>query len=85
MAKCLEDGGLDGLRALLQEGHARTARELCAEVMACYLCGGCGEPFCGGRVDCAADLALDPVQLKCPPCAFKAQQDAHKCREHGYK
>jgi hypothetical protein len=62
-----------------------SARALCMSTVACYPCGQCQEPFAAGRVDCGEDDELDVTTLKCPPCAFKAQKDANKCRNHGYK
>lgn len=43
----------------------------CTELLACFICSTCTSPFCGGRVDCAEDAALDVSKLKCPPCAFQ--------------
>jgi hypothetical protein len=43
----------------------------CAEILSCFLCSQCDTPFCGGRVDCAEDAALDVSKLMCPSCAFE--------------
>ncbi len=47
----------------------------CVNFLSCFICNVCAEPFCGGRVDCAEDAALDVSSLCCPSCAFNAQKD----------
>jgi hypothetical protein len=86
VAACLADGHIAGLAALLEDpATAAAARELCCDTVAVFNCTECAVPFCGGRVDCAADDALDAAALRCSPCAFAALRDSHKCRGHGYK
>lgn len=67
------------------------------QTMSCFLCSACGDPFCGGRVDCAEDASLDITTLCCPKCAFDVQNKSEaeappitgawrgKCYTHGYR
>jgi hypothetical protein len=57
------------------------------KVLAFYECVHCKSPFCGGLVECAAQMDIDASVLRCPSCLFLEDCGVKdlRCREHGYK
>ena len=58
--------------------------------MAVYECVVCKSPYCGGKVDCAEEMVVDPALLFCHSCRWEVAmrtQDTkgNRCREHGPK
>jgi DNA-directed RNA polymerase subunit RPC12/RpoP len=97
LTQAREDKLIDGLEALF-ESNQQEAVDTCMNIMACYICSSCSEPFCGGRVDCANDASLDLTKIRCQECNFKVEQHQGspkqsesdikwrgKCSTHGYK
>jgi hypothetical protein len=65
------------------------AKSLCFDKMSCFMCNGCDEPYCGGRVDCVEDSTLDITTMRCEKCLFNDSNQSScwqgKCKYHGYK
>merc|ERR1711907_910412 len=51
-----------------------------------YMCTECKKPYCGGRVDCAAQQNVVAEELCCPSCewAKEASDDSRRCMLHGH-
>jgi len=60
-------------------------RARAGEEMAVYMCFECGKPYCGGRVDCAAQLELKASELQCQNCAWRKKALGKRCMVHGHK
>jgi len=75
----------------LELGHYPTddeVRSRAEDAMVVYLCTDCGEPYCAGRADCAAQLVdCDPqAARRCAQCEWKAQGwDRSRCMVHGHR
>lgn len=95
---CLQQAEADGLVDDFNKKMAENEEETtayCMSTFSCFLCVQCSEPFCGGRVDCAADDQLDVSALRCPSCSFGETIEVDrpvtnsawrgKCTTHGYK
>lgn len=71
---CLQQADADGIGendvTQLKAQDRGTYVDQCMSTFACFLCSKCSEPFCGGRLDCAQDDAIDVSALKCPSCLF---------------
>ena len=74
--KCVEDEVVPELPAMLAAGDLKGASEVAMGKLTVLQCSSCNEPFCGGRVDCAADESLDITRIRCAPCAFEIQEQA---------
>lgn len=77
-ALCLQQAQADGIIEDFEKKMAENVQDTmnqCMSTLSCYLCAQCSEPFCGGRVDCADDDALDLSALCCPSCKFKSTKD----------
>jgi len=59
------------------------------DIMAVHLCGDCSEPYCAGRVECAAPGEATPraaAARRCPKCEWAAQGwDKARCMVHGHR
>lgn len=57
--------------------------------MAVYMCSDCSDPYCAGRVDCAAAAAEAEVSIqhRCHECewAAVATTDDRRCMRHGHR
>lgn len=90
-AAALEGFREDGLFSELSQELGRwpsdqEARDRAGEVMAVQLCGGCGKPYCAGRVDCAAQAEADQHEQLCPDCEWTARGwNKARCMVHGYR
>jgi hypothetical protein len=87
LEKCKEDGLIENLDKLIIANEIE-AKTLCFNTMSCFMCNGCDEPYCGGRVDCAEDLSLDMTTMRCAKCIFNNNSTSSwqgKCATHGYK
>lgn len=82
----------DGLDEDLSKELERDATEeeiskKAEDTMAVYMCADCTQPYCGGRVDCAAQQDLKSEDLRCHPCewATLAQENDRRCLLHGHR
>mmetsp|Transcript_74156 Transcript_74156/g.141195 ORF Transcript_74156/g.141195 Transcript_74156/m.141195 type:complete len:955 (+) Transcript_74156:168-3032(+) len=87
-AKFREDGLHEELEKEL--GHAPTDEEVnsrAEEKMAIFMCNDCKEPYCGGRVDCAALADVKAADLKCHECEWSglAGENDRRCMKHGHR
>lgn len=84
----------DGLHHDLEHELGRPAieeevRRGAEESLAVFMCSDCGDPYCAGRVDCAAlaqESAADRSR-RCPMCDWAAQACEHdrRCFAHGHR
>lgn len=77
--RALEDCAIEGLISQPSD----KAYEVVMEEMAAYRCARCQAVYCGGRVECAANVDVDPTSLLCHDCAWRDAKSTHKCEVHG--
>merc|ERR1711975_39845 len=55
--------------------------------MSMYMCTGCLQPYCGGRVDCADQQDVVAENLLCQPCEWSSlgASNNHRCMIHGHQ
>jgi len=55
--------------------------------MAVFQCCDCKEPYCAGRMDCAAVQNHEGEETRCPDCEWAAVKDSndHRCMIHGHR
>ena len=70
IAKCHADGYAEGELAEMFESDETAAGRACMDMLACYPCSSCREPFTAGRVDCSEDDQVDIDTIKCQECSF---------------
>merc|ERR1712187_628708 len=80
--KFRDDGLVDDMQTKLH--RPATENEISSQAvreMAVFQCCDCKEPYCAGRMDCAAVQEHDVTNSKCPECAWAAKKDAndHRC------
>merc|ERR1719401_363241 len=80
--KFRDDGLVNEMEAKLH--RLATQSEISSQAvkeMAVFQCCDCQEPYCAGRMDCAAVQEHDVASSRCPDCAWVATKDAndHRC------
>lgn len=86
--KFKEDGlDADLSKELERDATEKDISEKAQQTMAVYMCAVCTQPYCGGRVDCAAAQDLKAEDLRCHPCewATLARENDRRCYLHGHR
>eukprot|EP00930_Biecheleria_cincta_P091545 TRINITY_DN81133_c0_g1_i1.p1 TRINITY_DN81133_c0_g1~~TRINITY_DN81133_c0_g1_i1.p1 ORF type:complete len:637 (-),score=113.94 TRINITY_DN81133_c0_g1_i1:27-1724(-) len=86
--KFKEDGLAEDLsKELERDATEKEISEKAQETMAVYMCAECSQPYCGGRVDCAAQQDLKSEDLRCHSCewATLARENDRRCFLHGHR
>ena len=61
----------------------QVVQEYSLRIMSCQKCTTCEQVFVDGRVECAAEMKIDPSTVKCGTCTWTSLSQDHKCDKHG--